>query len=32
MENLTSFISLLLIWAALYLGYSLSMKRYQEGE
>jgi len=32
MENLTSFISLLVIWGALYLGYSLSMKRYQEND
>jgi len=32
MENLYSFFGLLLIWGGLYLGYSWSMKRYQEGE
>ncbi len=30
MEALASFISLLAIWAALYLGYTVSMKRYQQ--
>jgi len=32
MEDITGFIALLVIWAALYAGYSFSMKRYQEGE
>ena len=32
MENMTGFLGLLLIWGALYVGYTVSVKRYQEGE
>jgi len=32
MENLASFMSLLLIWGALYLGYTFSMKKFQEND
>lgn len=32
MESFGSFMSLLLIWGALYLGYTVSMKRFQEND
>ncbi len=32
MENLGSFIGLVVIWGTVYLGYIFSMKRYQESE
>jgi len=32
MENLSEFIGLLIIWGGVYMGYVISMRRYQEGE
>ncbi len=32
MQSLLSFLSLIAIWSALYVGYSISMKQFQEGE
>jgi len=32
MDSITGFMALLAIWGALYAGYALSMKRYQQGD